>query len=210
MPGTRPYRSPLRQQQAAATRERVLRSAGELFGERGYAGTTMTAIADLADVSVETVKATGPKWSLMLASYELAFRGQEGDHPIEEDLDARTALGPVEAAELLDGLLDFVIDGNLRSSRLWLAFQAAAGADETLHAALTEVIRRRDASLAFTVHAFAERGWQPLRDPAETALALGYVVAPESHIHFVLRGGWTTEQYRAWLDTAVRGLFDRA
>jgi len=208
MSNARPYHSPLREQQAAATRDRVLRSAGELFGDRGYAGTTLPAIADRADVSVETVKAMGPKWSLMHAAYEVAFRGQEGDHPVEDDLDARTAEGPVGAEDLLAGVLDFVIDGNQRSSRLWVAFQAAAAADEALQSALNEVIRRRDESLVFTVGAFAQRGWEPTHDRTATALSLGYLVAPESHIHFVLRGGWSVEQYRAWLDSAVRSLFD--
>ena len=207
MTSSRRYHSPLREQQAAATRERVLHAAGELFGRLGYAGTTIASIAERADVSVETVKATGPKWSLMLAAYELAFRGREGDSPVEEELDARAAEGPVDAETLLEAVLDFVLEGNQRASLLWTAFQAAAGADDGLHSALTEILRRRDESLTFTVSAFAERGWTPIADQAETALTLGYLVAPESHIHFVLRGGWTIQQYRVWLEDAVRGLF---
>ncbi len=207
MTSSRSYHSPLREQQAAATRERVLRAAGELFGRFGYAGTTIASIADRADVSVETVKATGPKWSLMLAAYELAFRGREGDSPVEEELDALDAEGPVDAETLLDAVLDFVLEGNQRASLLWTSFQAAAGADESLQTALTEILRRRDESLHFTVLAFAERGWNPIADEATTALTLGYLVAPESHIHFVLRGGWTIEEYRAWLEDAVRSLF---
>lgn len=207
MATSRSYHSPLREQQAAETRERILRVAGELFGRFGYAGTTMAAIAELAEVSVETVKATGPKWSLMLAAYELTFRGREGDNPVVDDLDARAAEGPVEAEDLLDGVVGFVLEANQRASLLWTAFQSAAGADEPLHSALTEIIRRRDESLSFTVQAFAERGWIPIADAATTALTLGYLVAPESHIHFVLRGGWSIEQYRAWVEGAVRSLF---
>lgn len=207
MPPTRSYRSPLRAQQAAATRERVLRAAGDLFGRLGYSGTTIAAIADRAEVSAETVKAIGPKWSIMLAAYELAFRGREGDNPVEDDLDSRAAEGPVDAEALLAGVLDFVVEGNQRASLLWTAFQAAAGADEGLQTALTEIIRRRDESLRYTVHAFAERGWAPIAAVPETALTLGYVVAPESHIHFVVRGRWSIERYRAWLETGVRGLF---
>lgn len=51
------------------------------------------------------------------------------------------------------------------------------------------------------------RAREPIADHEVTALGLGYLVAPESHIHFVLRGGWSMADYRDWLDSAVRGLF---
>src|SRR5262245_10261689 len=51
----RTYTSPLRADQAQQTRRRVLRSARKLFVERGYAGTTVAAVADEAGVSPETI-----------------------------------------------------------------------------------------------------------------------------------------------------------
>ncbi len=51
----RSYHSPLRKQEAANTRARVLDAAAELFGRDGYALTSMQAIAELAGVSVQTV-----------------------------------------------------------------------------------------------------------------------------------------------------------
>ena len=204
----RNYRSPLRAQQAAATRRRVLESAAAVFGERGYAGTTLAAIAARADVSVETVKANGQKWALMLAAYELAFGGQEGEHSARDALADLDAVAPRAPAEIVEAMLDFVVEGNERSSLLWLAFQAAVGADPALADALDELIRRRDDDLAFTVTTLADRGWTPRAGRDETALALGYLIAPESHIHFVVRGGWSVAKYRSWLETVVRGLFE--
>ncbi|GAA4921189.1 TetR/AcrR family transcriptional regulator [Actinomycetospora succinea] len=52
--GQRPPRT-RREQQAAETRNRIVGAATELFGDPGYAATTITAIADRADVAVETV-----------------------------------------------------------------------------------------------------------------------------------------------------------
>ena len=55
---TRSYRSPRRQEQAAATRRSVLRAARDLFTRDGYAATTVTAIAAAAGVSLDTVYAS--------------------------------------------------------------------------------------------------------------------------------------------------------
>ncbi len=56
--GDRPYHSPLRQQRAADTRQRIARAAHELFAEHGFAGTTVASIAERAGVAAPTVYAT--------------------------------------------------------------------------------------------------------------------------------------------------------
>ena len=53
--GVRRYHSPLRADQAQQTRRKVLESARRLFVARGYAGTTVAAVADHAGVSPETI-----------------------------------------------------------------------------------------------------------------------------------------------------------
>ena len=60
---------PNRQQiAAAATREEILKAARRLFGERGYAKTAITDIADEAGVSVPTIYASvGQKQAIVLA-----------------------------------------------------------------------------------------------------------------------------------------------
>jgi AcrR family transcriptional regulator len=59
MPGpvNRRYDATGRRQGAARTRAAVLDAARELFTERGYAATSMTAIADRAGVALDTVYA---------------------------------------------------------------------------------------------------------------------------------------------------------
>nr|BFF18256.1 hypothetical protein GCM10025730_17770 [Promicromonospora thailandica] len=74
---TRGYRSDLRRRQAAETRARIVAAAAELFGELGYAGTTLARIAERAQVSVETVQKAGPKAALMRAAVEVSSFGVE-------------------------------------------------------------------------------------------------------------------------------------
>src|ERR1700754_3430673 len=66
----RAYRSQLRQQQAEATRSRVLAAAAELFAAEGYARTTLAKIAAAAGVSAETVQGQGPKAALLMATID--------------------------------------------------------------------------------------------------------------------------------------------
>lgn len=64
--GKRSYRSRARQRQAEETRQRILAATRELFANRGYAGTTLEAIAEMAEVSPKTVAAVfGSKRALL-------------------------------------------------------------------------------------------------------------------------------------------------
>ncbi len=54
----RPYRSTLRVERAADTRDRIIAAARDLFADRGFAGTTVALIAERANVATPTVYAT--------------------------------------------------------------------------------------------------------------------------------------------------------
>src|SRR5689334_1899594 len=92
--GTRSYVSRLRQEQAAATRQRVVTAAAALFAERGYAGTTLPAIARRAGVSTETVQNHGPKVDLLRAAVDaMAFGAGPGAAVADTELGARLVAG---------------------------------------------------------------------------------------------------------------------
>src|SRR5439155_946807 len=70
---------------AAATRSQILRSARELFIARGYAATTMAAIADHAGVSPDTLYAViGTKPVLFRELVETALSGTDDVVPGEQ------------------------------------------------------------------------------------------------------------------------------
>jgi len=82
---TRRYDSRRRREQAAETRRHVLLAAKRLFEERGYAGTSMTAIAAAAGVSVKTTYlAFATKSGLLRALWHLLLRGDEAPVPVGE------------------------------------------------------------------------------------------------------------------------------
>jgi AcrR family transcriptional regulator len=83
--GTRPYDSPRRREQAAATRREILDAAQRLFERQGYAATTMAAVAAEARVALKTVYiAFETKSGLLRALWHLLLRGDEEESPVAE------------------------------------------------------------------------------------------------------------------------------
>ncbi|MEV0396664.1 TetR/AcrR family transcriptional regulator [Polymorphospora rubra] len=73
----RRYTSDLRQEQAAATRQRIAEAARELMLEHGYAGTTMADVARAAGVAVQTLYSSCPggKPGLARLVYDVTLAG---------------------------------------------------------------------------------------------------------------------------------------
>lgn len=201
---TRVYRSTLRTEQAAATRRRVLEAAAECFAERGYAGTSLAEIAARAGVSLETVKANGPKRGLLLGAFEQAFAGTEGQ-PVS-DSDLGTALRDIpDPGEYLAIVARFIAAANARTSVLWTEFLSAANADDHIAAELDGLLARRRNEYRALAGLLAERG---IGQGGEAdAAALSFLWSPEGHQQLVLQSGWPLPDYEQWLiDAAQRQL----
>ncbi len=96
----RPYRSKLREQQAEETRQRVLRSARELFERQGYAATTIAQVAAEAGVSAQTIYAVfSSKSGLALALIDYT-NAQSGAPELALEVAAATAPRDILRASL--------------------------------------------------------------------------------------------------------------
>ncbi|WP_369640706.1 TetR/AcrR family transcriptional regulator, partial [Nocardia sp. JMUB6875] len=73
-------RPPARSERREATRRRVAEAAAALFAERGYAGTTLQAIADAAGVHVQTIyQAFGTKVGVLAETAAVLVAGPDED-----------------------------------------------------------------------------------------------------------------------------------
>ncbi|CAI3796555.1 TetR/AcrR family transcriptional regulator [Pseudarthrobacter sp. MM222] len=200
----RRYRSTLRDEQASATRRRVLESAGRCFAAKGFPATTLGAIAADAGVSVETVQAHGPKTRLLLAALEAASAGVDGGRSILEVPEARAVLAQENARDALLGLASFAAELNGRIGRLWQAMAAAAQGDPDIasaHAGLQERIR---ADFLIVARLLQQRGGLRTDLPVEeVALTLWLLTSPYQHEHLVVQAGWTGQRYLAWLQRVL-------
>ncbi|MFV0432898.1 MAG: TetR/AcrR family transcriptional regulator [Leucobacter sp.] len=102
LPGTRQER------RKAATRAKILDAAERLFGERGYADTSIEDISEAADVAVRTIYTHFPsKAAIMLAAFDSwvdTFVAAVLERPVDEPVadTVREALRAVEAAGWAD------------------------------------------------------------------------------------------------------------
>src|SRR6187549_3153545 len=77
------YHSPLRAKQAAETRQAIVNAAIALFGERGWAATSLPMIAAEAGTAVDTIYAAfGTKSGLLMAAVDRAIVGDEDPTPM--------------------------------------------------------------------------------------------------------------------------------
>ncbi|MCZ8379169.1 TetR family transcriptional regulator [Mycobacterium sp. CPCC 205372] len=194
----RVYRSELRQQQAEATRARVLEAAAELFAADGYARTTLAKIAAAAGVSAETVQGHGPKAALMIAAIEHAAFGVSGEDDIL-NLDVGRALVAArdrdEAIELLVGARTRV---HQRSARLAEALIGAAHVDPELDRYHRNLITSVTLQERRVLEAYHDRGWLrtdvPFDELVEGSAALG---STETYLRLTAYG-WDIDTYQRW------------
>lgn len=201
-----PYVSPLREAQAAQTRHRILEAASAVFGDSGYSGASLATIAATAGVSLETVKQNGPKAALLLASFDQAFSGREGDGPLHfRELGAAAA--PLPGEEMLRFHLSWVAEANARVARLWPRLLEAAASDAEVARRLDEVSGNRRVDMLRSVGEYRTKGLcHSTRGDAELAQELSFLISPESYTQLVIDAGWSMPRYQAWLLRAVRRL----
>lgn len=196
--GRAPYRSRLRDAQAAQTRERVLDAAEKLFTRKGYLRTTMRHIADAAEVSVETVYAQGAKQALLLAAVDRALAGVSDGGPLIDSPPVAQALAQTSPHAVLDGFAAALTDIAVRASGVLVAFEDAAASDMATYEIWAEAEQHRKQDYARVVGRIAELG--ALRHGLDLERAvdgLWSTVTPRLALH-LLDLGWSRPQIAEW------------
>jgi AcrR family transcriptional regulator len=194
-----------RAEKTQATRQRIIGAARELFLERGYTGTTIEAIADAADVAVETVYARfASKTNLLMAVKDAAVT-EDGQAPLDDEHPVLAALAAEpDQHRQLEIAVAHSCHMLARVSAVYSLLREAAGADETLRAYLADETRRRRQFQRDMVRLVRSRG--PLRpglsieQAAETYSAL---VSPDLYLLVTTHHGWTADQHQAWLTDSI-------
>ena len=145
-PRTRAYHAPRRAAAAEETRRDILRAAKEEFEARGWAATTIRAIAVSAGVSPKTVEALfATKPALLEATLLGALRGEPADADsgglvrpeavLELRGEARREIEAApDAATMLELHAALACEINLRVARICWAVDTAVASDERLAA----------------------------------------------------------------------------
>nr|WP_255480124.1 TetR/AcrR family transcriptional regulator [Quadrisphaera sp. RL12-1S] len=202
----RSYRSPKREADASATRARVLDAAAELFATRGYAATTMKAVAERAGVSVPTVHLQGAKHALLVAALDRAFAGDEAEQLLTDRPELTAVMAEADVGTAFERYLSFLAEANERSAPLVAALSAAARVDPEAGAAYERLEERRWQDMAVGARWFAARGLLDDDDVPTATDLLGHVLSPQTYLHFTVERGWDTSRYVRWVGHQLRTL----
>lgn len=197
-----------RARRSARTRQAILDAAGDLFAERGYAGTTIDAIAEAADVAVETVYARfGSKRGILVAYLDVSIVGDDDPVPLLERDAVRAVAAEADQyrqVRLLAQLARSILE---RADRAQQALLGAAASDRSLD----ELVALDDQRRRVTHRAFVEmlRRNGPLRpglsleEATDTYSALSN---PGTYAFLTRRRGWTPDQFEKWIGDSFEAL----
>jgi len=200
MPGSvkRRYDATGRCQAAARTRTAILDAARELFAERGYAATSMTAIADRAEVALDTVYASaGRKPDLARLLIETAISGTGQAVPAEQRDYVRAIQAAPDAGTKI-ALYAAAIAAIAPRLALVLAIIQQAPDQPELAQLWHQIAERRAANMRLFVADLATV--HPLRlDPDQAADIVWATNAAELYQLLVSQRGWTPQRYERFL-----------
>jgi AcrR family transcriptional regulator len=205
-PVKRRYDATRRRQAAARTRAAILDAARELFSERGYTATPMTAIAERAGVALDTVYASvGRKPELARLLIETAISGTDQAIPAAQRGYVRAIQAAPDADTKIAVYAAAVTAIAPRLAIVLAIIQQAAPAEPELAALWAEIAERRAANMRLFVADLATV--TPLRlDPGESADIVWATAAAEMYQLLVSQRGWSPQRYQRFLTDTWRRL----
>ncbi|MFC5381677.1 TetR/AcrR family transcriptional regulator [Aquipuribacter nitratireducens] len=206
-PVKRRYRSPRRTEQAALTRAQLREAAADLFLGRGFAATTMRAVAQRAGVGERTLYDAFPtKVALFEHVVGVAIVGDEQPVAAADRPELAAALAATrdgrEAVRLFTGWSADLLE---RAGALIMVAVESAGADPAMRRFADDGARQTRVTTAAFVRGLVAHGVLDADREAEAAATTFALCSP--HVHQLLRreAGRTETQYREWLDRELAG-----
>jgi AcrR family transcriptional regulator len=200
----RPYNSPRRREQAAATRKDILEAAERLFEQKGYAGTSMAAIAAEARVALKTVYlAFETKRGVLLALWHLRLRGDEEPAPVGERSWYRAVLDEPDPRQQLRLNARNARIVKERAGALLDVIRSAAPADAEIEALWNRIqtdFYDNQRSIVERLH--EKHALKPGLDVARAADILWTLNHPSVYWLLVGERGWTPDHFEEWLGEA--------
>lgn len=204
----RPYDATSRQVGARQTRRKIIEAARSLFLDRGYARTTMPAIAQAAGVSVETIYlSVGPKAALVRYLIETALSGTDEPVPALERTQVAEVRAEPDPRRKIRMFARVVRQLQERLAPIWTIVMEAAPSDAELVALIRELNERHAGNMRLFVKHLAAVG--VLRTGLSVDVAADVVWAtnsPEFYGLLVRGRGWSGDKVEDWLADAWQRL----
>jgi len=196
-----PAKSSSRREKATATRERILDVAQQLFSEHGYAGTTMQAIADGADVAVQTVYFVFHTKGELLRQLLKTVGGRPEDSLETMDRDwVHEAMTDSCGRRSIALMVEHGTDIYARIAPVWAAIGQGASVEPEVADVWQGIVEQRRQGIRRLAESLAARGY--LREGLRVDRAADIVYGlhrPETFAVFVDECGWSVKELKAWL-----------
>jgi len=201
----RRYDSSNRAEQARRNRRSVLEAARRLFLDRGYAPTTVAAIAAEAGVSVETVyKAFGNKPGLVKAVFDVSVVGDDEPVPmLERDVVRRIQAEPDPRRKLVM-YGEHLSESAPRSVPVQLLVRAAAASDPGAATVWDQMLAERLTGMTAFARELHEGDHLRADVSVDDARDILWTYnAAELYELLVLLRGWSPQRYGVWVADAL-------
>jgi TetR/AcrR family transcriptional regulator of autoinduction and epiphytic fitness len=201
----RGYESAARTEQARQTRKRVIDAATRLFVQRGYATTTIRAIAAAADVSVPTVELLfGTKAQLLHIVIDVAVAGDDEPIPVLSRAWAAEAQSARDLADFLLAVAQVLGEAQSRSAGVILAAYEAAASDPDIHVLIADRESQRERTAGWIVDGVTARAvLRPEIDRTAATDTVWMLMDPVIFSRLTRHRGWSPDRYRSWFADSV-------
>jgi AcrR family transcriptional regulator len=201
-PVKRTYDSPLRREQAARTRARIVEEAATLFEAQGFGRTTIRQIADAAGVAPDTVYATFGTKARVLTALIDARLAPDGETNVTETAGARAVQDAPDQRSLLHRFAEDMATISTRTRGVFEILRTASAVDPDMAAVHAEMEGHRAANMARIVDWLEALG--PLRVDHDEAVATVWALAGPDVARLLCDvRGWSREEHAAWLDDTL-------
>jgi AcrR family transcriptional regulator len=179
-----------------ATRQSVIAAARRLFSERGYAGSSIEAIAEAAGVAVPTVYAAFGNKRSILRALLAAVVDDERPRPVAERM-REEAAGVPDPATRVQKMMRLLVSLTAQSAEVLPIIRGAAAMDPEIQSLLDEVYDRiyMDCQTAARLAIGVASDDARTRGLADVTFAL-----TSSDLFDLLTGkrGWSVAEYERW------------
>ena len=199
----RTYDSTRRQKQALESRVAVQHVAREMFLSRGYAATTIAAVAAKAGVSPETIyKSFGGKPGLVRAMADQALGGTGPVHA--EVRSDRLQVAERDPRKIIRGWGKLMMEVSPRVSPILLLVRTAAATDPEMRDLAKTISEERLRRMTHNARTLVDGGHARKGITLEHAAELLWTyTAPELYELLVLDRGWTVARYAQFVVDAL-------
>ncbi|MEV6061544.1 helix-turn-helix domain-containing protein [Nocardia asteroides] len=205
----RRYDTSGRQAKARARRLAMVVAARELFERDGFRATTITAVAERAGVSAESVyKAFGTKAALAKAVFDLVIAGDDEEVPVAQRPEQLAMLAEPDVRRKITMFVRGLARRQARSAAVQFLIRDGRHVDASLTPVWDKLAEEGLVGMTMLgTHLLGTGQLRPGLELDEVRDVLWNYLAIDTYERLVLARGWSLDRYADWVSRALIAAF---